>query len=578
MKNVIFRFMIVLGVIVVVSSCSVAGGNGLVEKVERERFDREPGVNFNVSGSQTAIAVGTAGDESFSAVVESFYDGFITAGYRVDQDGKNNLWIAKFTTTGVLVWEKVVAEYYGLTPVNLYRSVSGSYVLYAARHLVKFNDNGVVDTLKYFVYSSRSKVQKILNLQDGYIMYGTITYVAPLGDQNHLLITKVDFNGNVLWENSFGPSGERFDMSYRPELIEAVSDGVILTGAYTGGPFIMKIDTSGEIVWMKNLPLYPVDLAVNTDGTLVVIADSVNYGAYNKDVWVAKIRSTGEIQWQFQIDSGIEDSASSIITTSDSGYIVSINRGTEGSRAIYLVKLNSSGYVSWDKSYSSIGDLVVSKVTQLALGGYGVSGFTTGYGAGNKDGLLFKTDLSGNIVNSKFVITGNIVDDYNTNAPSLTNATLKSVRGRYSIYYDDIEYEYPAISSLVTSLIDLPQGNVITGTNSGETLYGTAGNDTIIGLGGDDDLYGRAGDDIYIFGTNFGVDYIFEEGGFDTIRFTELAYSQVEVYRSGDHLILRHNSSNRIRVSNFYQNNSSKIESVEFADGTVLTSAQLNNL
>ncbi|WRH74564.1 MAG: putative Ig domain-containing protein [Sphingobium sp.] len=58
-------------------------------------------------------------------------------------------------------------------------------------------------------------------------------------------------------------------------------------------------------------------------------------------------------------------------------------------------------------------------------------------------------------------------------------------------------------------------GQLIEGTEAGETLTGSAGADTINGLGGNDTIFGRAGDDIVNGGDGF--DYIIGDGGNDII-------------------------------------------------------------
>ncbi|MFN7323177.1 MAG: putative Ig domain-containing protein, partial [Sphingomonadales bacterium] len=58
-------------------------------------------------------------------------------------------------------------------------------------------------------------------------------------------------------------------------------------------------------------------------------------------------------------------------------------------------------------------------------------------------------------------------------------------------------------------------GQLIDGTETGETLTGSAGADTINGLGGNDTIFGRAGDDTVNGGDGF--DYIIGDGGNDIL-------------------------------------------------------------
>jgi Ca2+-binding RTX toxin-like protein len=133
-----------------------------------------------------------------------------------------------------------------------------------------------------------------------------------------------------------------------------------------------------------------------------------------------------------------------------------------------------------------------------------------------------------------------------------------------------------------------PTANAVLGTAFGETLTGTDGNDLIAGQGGDGDyLYGQAGDDVYVFGKNAGYSSISDASGYDTVRFVDgILPSDLRVERDGDSLrmvVVRSGSyqsdtsssdANQaeayatIDFSSWFYNPDSRIERVEFADGT----------
>ena len=84
---------------------------------------------------------------------------------------------------------------------------------------------------------------------------------------------------------------------------------------------------------------------------------SDNHGDY--DVWVVKLSSAGEIEWQKSLGGSGLDKAWSVQQTVDEGYIiagqsssddgdVTMNHG--GSDDIWIVKLSLSGEIEWQKS------------------------------------------------------------------------------------------------------------------------------------------------------------------------------------------------------------------------------------
>jgi Ca2+-binding RTX toxin-like protein len=112
------------------------------------------------------------------------------------------------------------------------------------------------------------------------------------------------------------------------------------------------------------------------------------------------------------------------------------------------------------------------------------------------------------------------------------------------------------------------------GNNVVKTLYGK---DTIVSGTGNDRVEGGIGSDTYIFSKGHGQDVIFD-GGYtsdtDTLKFTDVASTEVKFGRSGDHLIVfGYNGSDQITIEKFfasdYYSNNSSIEMFEFSDKTI---------
>lgn len=110
----------------------------------------------------------------------------------------------------------------------------------------------------------------------------------------------------------------------------------------------------------------------------------------------------------------------------------------------------------------------------------------------------------------------------------------------YKLYGSDGPFAEP-IGGGTTMYIGLDGGDRSWGTSGddffiggdGDDEYYTgAGNDTLIGgEGGEDLLDGGEGDDTYVFGADWGTDYIGEEGGFDTLVFTHHTFDDIRLQR-----------------------------------------------
>ena len=120
------------------------------------------------------------------------------------------------------------------------------------------------------------------------------------------------------------------------------------------------------------------------------------------------------------------------------------------------------------------------------------------------------------------------------------------------------------------------------GNEGDDKLYGGTGNDSLIGGSGNDTLSGSAGNDIYRFARGFGRDVINNSdtglGRHDSIDFTDMNRSDVDIRREGGNLVLRSkDGKDQITVTNHFFNGW-QIDSIRFADGTALDHDAINSL
>ncbi|WP_051957458.1 T9SS type A sorting domain-containing protein [Altibacter lentus] len=104
-----------------------------------------------------------------------------------------------------------------------------------------------------------------------------------------------------------------------------------------------------------------------------------NHGDY--DFWIVKLNASGELGWQRSLGGSDRDIANSIIQTQDSGFIVggsSISNdgdvtGNHGGTDCWVVKLDSAGVIEWQRTFGGTGNDGVSAIQQTTDGGYIVS-------------------------------------------------------------------------------------------------------------------------------------------------------------------------------------------------------------
>ena len=143
--------------------------------------------------------------------------------------------------------------------------------------------------------------------------------------------------------------------------------------------------------------------------------------------------------------------------------------------------------------------------------------------------------------------------------------------------------------------INADAGNdYVNGGGGYDTLQGGAGNDLINGHGlfeggtGDDTLtgndYGTVGD-TYVFNLGDGKDTIFDCGASygaqatDVLKFgAGISATDVTLQRVGNNMVFKINSSDQVTVDSWFLSGDRKLESIEFADGTVWTASSFTGM
>ena len=123
--------------------------------------------------------------------------------------------------------------------------------------------------------------------------------------------------------------------------------------------------------------------------------------------------------------------------------------------------------------------------------------------------------------------------------------------------------------------------DVIYGNGGHDTINAGEGNDTLIGGIGNDYLNGGNGDDTYIYNLGDGFDTITEAGGNDKIVFGEgISQSDLSFEKIGNNLKISINGDEikGIQINDHFRYDSSKVETIEFHDGSTLDISNADQL
>jgi hypothetical protein len=204
------------------------------------------------------------------------------------------------------------------------------------------------------------------------------------------------------WAKTYGTGN--FDTA--SSVCQTVDGGYIIAG-YTTNPdtgkndvLILKLDGDGNIQWQKTYGGIGDDVAYNIqqtspDNGYIVVGITDSFGSGNYDAWVLKLYQNGNIQWQKTYGNNNADIAKSIQQTSNGGYIFAGESDyNDGYRKGWVVKIDSGGGIIWSKKYGGNGYYWFSSIRQTSDGKYAAVG---GANMDNGDVWIVKLDGNGNI-------------------------------------------------------------------------------------------------------------------------------------------------------------------------------------
>ena len=339
-------------------------------------------------------------------------------------------------------------------------------------------------------------------LDDGFILGGTSNSTAG-GDKTDagfnaaafpdMWILKLNSTGNIEWQRTLG--GIYSDV---PQSIVQNADSSYVIGAWSGSDtiggnktthmksfssdyWVVKLDKKGSILWQKDYG----GQAIYSTSTLTCL-NKTNDGGYilggtsysgtgatgvgndktdtcrgGNDYWIVKIDGNGTKQWDKTFGGSKSDSPSSILQTSDNGYIVagystsdSTGDKTENSIAktgiddYWIIKLNANGNMQWQNTIGGYNADYAKQVLQTVDGEYIVAGFSDSPAYADKsvssqqtDYWLVKLDAAGKVKWDKTIIAqGN---DYCTSVQQAADSSYVLIGGSYSDkQYDKTENSY----------------------------------------------------------------------------------------------------------------------------------------
>ncbi len=286
---------------------------------------------------------GGSGDDSFTAV-EQIGDAYVIAGTTTSYGGTGySAWVMKLDKNSSILWQKNYSGSGNDFGIAIAKASDGNYILAGTTAVGTANydvfvckldkNNGSVLLRNSYGNSNVQDALDIKAASDGYIIAGR-AYISSTR-LNDAWIMKLNADLSVKWQFAYGGNDDDEAFSVQ-EITENGSIRYIVAGdttSFTVGYYrawVMKLDASGNIIWQNiyasRNDAYDYSIAYEiqktTDGGYII--GGVNdyfYATSNYDAWLMKLNSSGSIAWQRAIAGVYNDAAYSVQQTSDGGYI-----------------------------------------------------------------------------------------------------------------------------------------------------------------------------------------------------------------------------------------------------------------
>jgi hypothetical protein len=143
------------------------------------------------------------------------------------------------------------------------------------------------------------------------------------------------------------------------------------------------------------------EIQKTADKGFILCGFTKSYGAGQNDMYVLKLDSIGNKEWDRVLGSSFSDGAYSIFETLENGYVLCGSNSSSGNDDVHVIKMNNLGNVIWENSFGGSGNDFGFKIRALEDFSFIVLGQSESYGHGGKDIYLLKIDNAGNLIFSK---------------------------------------------------------------------------------------------------------------------------------------------------------------------------------
>lgn len=372
--------------------------------------------------------------------------------------GRYDYWIVQLDENGTVLWEHTFGGDLDDYLKAIIQTPDGGYLLCGYSYsgitgnktspsyggadywILKLNNLFEIEWQQSYGGKNEDLLSGIAKTADGGYLLGGTSYsgvsgvkTEPVSGKADYWVIKTDNKGDIEWQNAIG--GSRRDWLYA---MGNTNDGGYILGGQSVSPasgdkaegkfgggdyWVVKLDSNGNISWENTIAGNQYETLTSVDQTpdngYLICGYANSAGLKDKsenckgeyDYWLIKLKTDGSIEWDRTIGGSDAEWIYDVALTNDGGYVLGgfsqsgisgdKKEASRGGYDYWVVKVNNTGIVEWQKTLGGSGGYdVMYSIQQCSDGGYilagnsdsGISGDKTEASQGASDYWVIKLE------------------------------------------------------------------------------------------------------------------------------------------------------------------------------------------
>lgn len=401
--------------------------------------------NYGGSSSENVYAVKQTTDGGYIMVGGSSSINGDIDDHHGTTSGLEDYWVVKTNSTGTIEWKKSYGGSLSDRATDITLTSDGGYAIVGYSNsidgdiisnitnpgnrggsdiwVIKITSTGTLQGVRRnFGGSSEDRAYSIKQTNDGGFVIagstnsndGNLTGMWSQAHTRGAWVIKLAYAGttgigDIVWQKIYG------GINYQDEFtsVSILNDNSIILGGnagysvfsqpYQSDFFIVKLSSTGTEIWQKNYGSNSNDdmndIKPTSDGGFIAVGSvgandgnvTGNHGG--NDYWIVKLNSTGTLLWQKCFGGTLDDGANSVIeypngiytifgSSSSSNGDITANLGLSD---FWLININSTGSLIWQKSFGGVltdagACVIINSSNELVVLGTSSSNIVGNYG------------------------------------------------------------------------------------------------------------------------------------------------------------------------------------------------------